>query len=166
MWKSPEERKAVVERLIALEEKGVLRPDAVVEDARDPASPLHSHFQWDDSKAAHAFRLEQARRLIRIRYSWKTTRHQYKTIKYVQNPSNYGTKTQGYVRLDKLAANPDAARAHLIQEFTMVRARLERAREHARELDMLAAVDGLIAEVVRVQVTLTTKKAPPGTRPS
>ena len=37
----------------------------VVEDARDPKSVLHSHFEWDDRKAAELHRTDQARALIR-----------------------------------------------------------------------------------------------------
>lgn len=44
---------------------GVLRVEAVVDAARDEASPLHTWFEWNESKAAHEYRLEQARRLIR-----------------------------------------------------------------------------------------------------
>lgn len=50
---------------------GELVPEAVVEDARDPASPLHSLFEWDDAEAAHQHRLSQARAMIRavvVRY--------------------------------------------------------------------------------------------------
>lgn len=53
-------------RLIELAElNDGLTPDIVVDDASRPDSPLHRHFCWDDTKAAHEFRLEQARRLIR-----------------------------------------------------------------------------------------------------
>ena len=44
---------------------GQLKPGAVVADARSKASPLHPFFEWDDAKAAHAHRLNQARILIR-----------------------------------------------------------------------------------------------------
>lgn len=50
---------------------GELMPEAVVADARDPASPLHSLFEWDEAEAAHQYRLVQARALIRavvVRY--------------------------------------------------------------------------------------------------
>ena len=43
---------------------GVLRCADVVAEAESDASPLHNYFQWDDSKAAHAYRLWQARELI------------------------------------------------------------------------------------------------------
>ena len=38
--------------------------EAVVERAKDPESALHRHFQWDDTKAAHMHRLQQARNII------------------------------------------------------------------------------------------------------
>lgn len=51
---------------ISTANKGRLTPKAVVNAARDPKHPLNRHFEWDDSKAAEAFRLEQARTIIRI----------------------------------------------------------------------------------------------------
>lgn len=41
-----------------------LFPSAVVDAARDPESPLHQYFDWDDTTAAHEYRLSQARNLI------------------------------------------------------------------------------------------------------
>jgi len=39
---------------------GKLTPEAVLDDAR-----LRDRFEWDDAVAAHSYRLEQARRIIR-----------------------------------------------------------------------------------------------------
>lgn len=44
---------------------GHITPQAVVAEAGDEDSPLHSHFEWDDSKAAGGYRLWQARMLIK-----------------------------------------------------------------------------------------------------
>lgn len=44
---------------------GELTPDRVVADARDPNSPLHPLFEWNETEAAHQYRLVQARSLIR-----------------------------------------------------------------------------------------------------
>jgi hypothetical protein len=44
---------------------GILKPERVVQAARNRNSPLHACFEWNDSKAASAYRLEQARQLIR-----------------------------------------------------------------------------------------------------
>jgi hypothetical protein len=49
---------------IAQRDGGKLLPGRVVEEARDPASPLHTHFEWDDTEAAHEYRKAQARSLI------------------------------------------------------------------------------------------------------
>jgi hypothetical protein len=43
---------------------GKLHPRTVVDEARDESSPLHKHFEWDDSIAGEKYRLEQARTLI------------------------------------------------------------------------------------------------------
>lgn len=60
--------KAVVKELkrIALSNDGLLMPKIVVEAARAKSSPLHRQFEWDDSKAAEKYRLDQARHLIRV----------------------------------------------------------------------------------------------------
>ena len=51
---------------IAEQYGGNLTPKAVVDAARNSRHPLHKHFEWDDALAAEAFRLEQARTIIRI----------------------------------------------------------------------------------------------------
>lgn len=45
--------------------KGELTPRDIVDDAKNPNSPLHSFFEWVDSAAADQHRLAQARGLIR-----------------------------------------------------------------------------------------------------
>lgn len=45
--------------------KGPLTAETVLVEAINPKSPLHRFFQWDDQKAAHEYRLTQARSLIR-----------------------------------------------------------------------------------------------------
>ena len=58
--------KSAVNALLAIcKSEGVLRAESVVEAARDPGSPLHRYFEWSDERAAHQYRLEQARHLIR-----------------------------------------------------------------------------------------------------
>lgn len=59
--------KTIVElKRIAAEHGGILKPEIVVEEARPKSSPLHSRFCWDDTKAAHEYRIWQARQLIRV----------------------------------------------------------------------------------------------------
>lgn len=47
-----------------LETLEVVTPQAVLADATKKRSPLHKHFEWDDSVAAERHRLQQARNLV------------------------------------------------------------------------------------------------------
>ena len=49
---------------IRLDNDGLLTVSAVVEAARNEASALHKHFDWDDNSAAEKYREWQARTLI------------------------------------------------------------------------------------------------------
>ena len=51
---------------ITKENQGRLTPKDVVDAARSGNHPLHQHFEWDDSAAAEAYRLDQARSVIRV----------------------------------------------------------------------------------------------------
>ncbi len=96
-----------LERLAKDDEDGLVRPEAVVEAARDESSPLHKHFEWDDGEAAEQYRLYQARKLIvkvtivRAPYSGPT----YVNVK-VSRPGT-GQVRQGYVKVDRAAADPN-----------------------------------------------------------
>ena len=60
---SMKEERKFLEKL-AKQSGGMLLVDTVLDAARDPRCILHKHFQWDDTKAAEAFRKMQARQLI------------------------------------------------------------------------------------------------------
>lgn len=49
--------------------RGVLTQEIVVEEASDPTHPLHHRFTWDDTEAAHKWRLHEAGNLLRVTYS-------------------------------------------------------------------------------------------------
>lgn len=63
--KLSDEEKAVLDEIAQADEDNQLKPEAVVAAARDPESPLHRKFEWNDEKAAIQHRLNQARSLIR-----------------------------------------------------------------------------------------------------
>lgn len=52
-----------LERIYARDQ--VITPEAVVGDAQPKESPLHDHFEWNNKVAAHEYRLDQARALVR-----------------------------------------------------------------------------------------------------
>lgn len=45
--------------------KKMSHQEFIVKNAKDKESPIHDYFEWDDSDAAHKYRLEQARHLIK-----------------------------------------------------------------------------------------------------
>ena len=55
---------------IASEHGGFLKPEDVIEEAKPKGSPLHDCFTWNNSEAAHQYRLQEARNLIRVVVSY------------------------------------------------------------------------------------------------
>lgn len=51
---------------IAAKHDGLLDPEHVVDAARPTNSRLHSKFNWDNTEAAHLYRVWQARQLISV----------------------------------------------------------------------------------------------------
>lgn len=54
-----------LQRVMSKDPNGLLRPEAIVQAATSPDSPLHKHFTWDNSAAAEAYRIWEARALIK-----------------------------------------------------------------------------------------------------
>ncbi|MFH1731955.1 MAG: hypothetical protein ABIF82_09950 [Planctomycetota bacterium] len=80
---------------IRISRRGVLKPAHVVAEARDPSSPLHKRFCWDDTKAAHRYRLWQARELIAVVVQRFSADH--KPVRaYVSLQDDRGTLGGGY----------------------------------------------------------------------
>lgn len=65
-WEQSQKRmKAELEAIRAMSNDGSLNPAFVLQWAQEhPESELYKSFEWDDVKAAHEYRLDQARRLI------------------------------------------------------------------------------------------------------
>ena len=159
--RSAEQMKATRERLADLELQGGgrLTPNAVLEDAKDPDSPLHDSFEWDDEKAAHAHRIEQARALITsVRVVQRTDKTAVRAVFYVRDPSAENDE-QGYVSTTTLRSDADSARAAIVAEFSRVADMLRRAREIAKALECEDEVESLVRSVVdlrdRVQASAT-----------
>ena len=125
---------------------GVLSPDAVVQRASDPESPLHSLFEWDDTQAAAKFRLVQAGALIRsvkisiVRMSTdakvvniESTRAFVAPVGERRSKTN---KTGGYAELGAVMSDVDR-RANLLAS---VKAELLALRRKHESLTELAAV--------------------------
>lgn len=84
---------------------GLLTPKAVINEARDPDSSLHSAFQWDDTIAGENWRLFQARQLIttvRVRVEDSGEQKYYNATVRVGE-----SHTQGYVSRDRVKSDDE-----------------------------------------------------------
>lgn len=135
---------AVAEALRQLErDNGRLDPQDVIEAAKNPKSPLHSHFEWDDSAAAAKYRLDQARVLIRSVKIEVTEREvPLSVVAYVHDP-DVDAGTSGYRSVVSLRSEEDTARAVLIDEMKRVSNAVSRAKA-------LAAVLGVKKDVEKI----------------
>lgn len=119
-------------RLRRLQDRhGRITPRSVVDDARNPESPLHGFFEWDDSKAAEAYRLDQARALIRgcpvvVTHETVTIRPQA----YLRDPDRAANE-QGYVSFARIMSSDERRHAAMQAECDRVRSMVARARRIA-----------------------------------
>lgn len=100
------------------ERDGSLTPVQVVREAESPDSPLHSHFEWDDSAAGPRWRIEQARQLIRsCRIVVETT-----PDRVVQVRSFLNVPDVGYAPVEvALGESRDVVLGQLIRELQVLR---------------------------------------------
>lgn len=120
-----------------LQHQGTLKPETVVEIARDPSSALHHSFEWDDAKAGHAYRLYQARQIIAVyvdKYDLGDRVIPVRTFSSL--PSDRYEGGPGYRATDAILRN-DEWRAELLQEALD---KLEKIKEQYQMLDELAEV--------------------------
>ena len=161
---SPAESKAVRDRLAMLTVRGggVLRPEAVVADARDEDSPLHKHFEWDQEKGHYANLLNQARALIRsVKVTVTTETKTVRTVAYTRDP-DAAPDQQGYVPVATLMTETDRARSALVAEFSAVAARLRRAQDLAAVLGMSEGVIGAIENIEMLRRQVAPVEEQPG----
>lgn len=159
-----QEREAL--EAIAAAAKGRLLVDDVLEAARDESSPLHKHFEWDDTKAAEAFRREQARNLIQRCHITVLMPEPTNVRAFVQLSS----EKAGYRHISDVLGTPDARR-QLLEDIAS-RVAYWRAQAHTYGLTEIApAIDRFASEVgatakalVKPGDLIAQQRAPSGRR--
>lgn len=128
---------------LADENRGLLLPEAVVEAARDEDSPLHSRFEWDDSKAAEAHRLWQARQLIRVTVNIIGGAEEAEERVWVSLKSDRYGETGGYRSLVKVMTDAEMRvqlLAQALDEMELFRAKYQRLKELAEVFQAMKKV--------------------------
>lgn len=126
----------VGEELLRLEVKPgeFHRTPEVLDAARDPDSPLHKCFEWDDSKAAEQHRLHQCRNMMRsIAEVIVRGEHREKRPMYVHIRDTDGPK---YVRASQVASDAQTRQRALDEVLSLLNG-LRKRFEYLSELTPL-----------------------------
>mgnify|MGYP001201285798 CR=1 FL=1 len=116
--------------------KGFLRPEDVVEYARNQNTELHGMFCWDDTEAAHKYRVQQAGYLIRsIKVQIRPNPKQEKIVtvrEYVSLPAERGAG--GYRQINEVLTDDDLR----LQFIESVQAEFAAFREKLKAISEIA----------------------------
>lgn len=128
---------------------GVVRPSTLVREAAKPTHPLHDQFEWDDKKAGHQYRINQARQLIASVKVVMTFSHmKIDGRAYYRDPS-LSSGEQGYVSVVKLRTEKERAEQSLRMAMDRVKVSVNSARELAHSLDMMSQFHQFLESIYR-----------------
>lgn len=122
----------VQDELLKLKKGGVILPADVVDAARDPQSVLHDLFTWDDGEAAHQYRLEQARRVLRTYVVIEDAPKQETVRAFVSLSSDRRHAGGGYRHITDVLSDEELYRRMLADSLAEIRAfrqKYERIKE-------------------------------------
>lgn len=118
-------------------------------DARNPASPLHDLFDWDNSVAGYKWRLQQAREVIRsVEYVITIRSEQIRAPMYVHDP-RLPAGTQGYTTIADIRSDEDSAREIVRREFRIASGAIDRAKRVSMALGIEEEIE-ILAQRVQV----------------
>jgi hypothetical protein len=129
---------------------GTITPEALVDAARDKESPLHEYFEWDDATAAHQYRLEQARRMIRACHVKEIIRKETLEIPYFVKDPAIDQNEPGYRETAKVATDEDFAQTMILREIISARGQLKRVSNFAKYVGVGSDVDDLIDRLDKI----------------
>lgn len=115
---------------IAAAHNGILFPADVVNAARNPESPLHDVFDWNDTEAAEKWRLEQARRLIRVQVTFLPSEN--KTVQAYISLTPARAEDGGYLPVEKVLSDEkllEQMKADAARELEIFSAKFARISE-------------------------------------
>lgn len=127
-----------------LEEYGQLTPELMVEKGKDKKTILHRRFEWDDAKGGHLYRIEQARRILRVFV--KIEGSEEKPIKVRAFVSLPADRKNGHVyrRIEDVMADPKQREELLAMALTELLA----FQKKYKALTELAGVHNAITEMI------------------
>lgn len=141
-------------RAIAAGNGGVLRPIDVISAAKLKNSALHDVFEWNDNKAAHEYRLEQARLLIRRTVMLLEVEGEEREVRMFVSLTTERGDEGGYRELMVVLNSPSLKEQMLADALAEMQS-FESKYAHLRELSVIFAA----AKKVRSRVVAREKRA-------
>lgn len=125
---------SIKEELLALEDaRGFINPNVVVGWAeRNRKSEIGQRLEWDDPTAAHAYRLEQVRLLIRVYI--RDEDNERLTISLISDRHQDG----GYRSIERVMSHAEMREAALAQALSELE-RMQEKYDHLQELGRVFA---------------------------
>ena len=146
---------AQINHLKGLEAEGRLTPSAVLEDARQESSPLHTLYTWDINEAAERYWIEQTRAIIREVYvEVRTTIVVFDAPRYVSDPALPGNQ-EGYVSVGELSKNPELSRLAVLKEISRAMSMLKRAQKVSASLGISTTLTDVLTQVEDLRAALS-----------
>lgn len=151
------------------EEGEVLKPETVVDRARNPDNELNDYFDWDDRRVAERQRREEARVLIRSYMTIQITEYNLKidVRELVHDPDLLAKTGGGYIEAVTIKNDPSKARRVVLERARQIAAQINNTLNlcHLWKLD--DAIDLLgdalrpMAELVELYEDAGVKATPP-----
>lgn len=90
------------------ENGGILTPSQVVAAAKNPRSPLHGNFDWNDTAAAKKWRLHQARNMLRVCVWYDDTDQIKEPVKVFVSLTTDRKENEGYRVITDVLSDEEA----------------------------------------------------------
>lgn len=138
---------------IRLSNGGFLRPVDVIKYAKNKKTALHNFFTWDDGRAAELYRLEEARRIIRVIV--QVSEHSSENVRAFVSIQSDRHAAGGYRAFADVVDEPELM-VRLIEQAKQELAAFQRKYDHLREI---AELTGVFAAIDSVVTTKTKDKS-------
>lgn len=137
---------------------GHIDPSKVVEDARNPASPLFDEFNWDIDAAAQEHWLDVARGLIRfVKLKYEIADRVVLAPFFVPDPER-APRSRRYVDITVAARNRNLAQQIMISEMDRIAAAVRRAQDVAAVLGLTEELDELLENVAQIKTAAERRR--------
>ena len=147
------------ERIIA--KHGGISAEILLDEWRDEASPFHSEIDWNAERCAARDLLDQARRIIRLRFVVRSGIETVRSAPFCIRDPSAAPREQGYRLVSDLRGEPDEARRAVMHELTTALSHLRRARDIAAALDLRDLFDRLLDEALAAERAVSSAAPKP-----